>query len=64
MLSPSSSEVKWPRSWSRCSRVHATVDLPLPLRPAPGEQQQQRTVGEAKVTAAAGGGAGRQLAVL
>ena len=33
MLSPSSSEVKWPRSCSRCSSVHATVDLPLPLRP-------------------------------
>ena len=32
-LSPSSRAVKWPLSCSMCSRVQATVDLPLPLRP-------------------------------
>ena len=34
MLSPSSSTVRRPRCASACSSVQATVDLPLPLRPA------------------------------
>jgi hypothetical protein len=35
-LSPSSSTVMRPRAARACSRVHATVLLPLPLRPASG----------------------------
>ena len=38
-LSPSSSTVTLPIAASACSSVHATVDLPLPLRPAgPGRR--------------------------
>ena len=36
MLSPSSSAVRCPRAWSRCSRWVATVDLPLAERPVCG----------------------------
>ena len=39
-LSPSSSTVMRPRAARACSRVHATVLLPLPLRPARGTQTE------------------------
>lgn len=40
-LSPSSSTVMRPRCARACSSVHATVDLPLPLRPACGDGRRQ-----------------------